>query len=243
MVIGEFLPQIERDTLIQKTQCVAHGTVRGFRDIFQRPFFHFHLLFFHQFPQPSGDRLYGDPAEIISLTAGQDRDRNLIGLRGRQYEDHIGRRFFQRLQKRVESSDRKHVNLVDNIDLVLAFRRRIRHLFPDFPDVVHTVIGRRVDLDHIHGRTCGDRTAGRAFSARIPVHRMFAVHRPGKDLRDSRLSGSSGSAEQIGMPDAVSADLVLQCCHNMILTLYIRKFRRAEFSVQCSIGHVYLLLF
>ena len=53
---------------------------------------------------------------------------------------------------------------------------------------------------------------------------MLTINRFGKDLRNRRLAGSSGAAEQIGMSDTVRQDLVLQCCYDMILPFDILKF-------------------
>ena len=42
------------------------------------------------------------------------------------------RRFFQRFQQRVEGRYGQHVNLVDDVDLVAAARRRELHAVDDF---------------------------------------------------------------------------------------------------------------
>ena len=41
------------------------------------------------------------------------------------------------------------MHFVDDIDPVLPFGGRILDLVPDLPDVLHAVIGGRVDLHHI----------------------------------------------------------------------------------------------
>ena len=157
------------------------------------------------------------------LTSGKDRDRDLVNFRRRQNKDYILRRLFQRLQKRVKRADGKHMHLVDDVHFVLSLRGTIRYLFPDLTDIVHAVIGRRVDLDHIHRRSHRDRTAHRALAAWTSVHRMLAVDRLCKYFRYRCLSCSACSAEQICMPDTVRFDLILQCCDNMILSFYIFK--------------------
>ena len=167
------------------------------------------MLNFHQLLHPVRDGLDADPLEIIVLASRQDRDRYLVHLRGSQDENNILRRLLQRLQQGVERSDGKHVYLVDDIDLVPPLRRTVCDLFPDLTDIVHAVIGRRVDLDHIHGSPRCDRSAHLTFPARASIDRMLAVYRLRKYLRHRRLSRSSCSAEQISMPDTVCLDLIL----------------------------------
>ena len=60
------------------------------------------------------------------------RGQNEFGIRGR---------FFQSLQESVESCRRKHVNLVDDIDLVLTDLRGNAHLLDKASDVFHRVVG------------------------------------------------------------------------------------------------------
>ena len=100
------------------------------------------------------------------------------------------------------------MHLVDDIDLVFTLGGRVGYLVPDLSDVVHAVVGGGVDLYHIHGSACRYRAAGRARSAGIAVHRVFTVHRPGEDLRHGCLTGTSGTAKQVGMSDSVCFDLI-----------------------------------
>ena len=80
---------MKRDTLIQKTQRVAHGAVRSLCDIAQRFLLYLNLFRRDQLLQPSGNSVDGYPPEIISLTPGQDRDRKLMHLRRGKDKDHI----------------------------------------------------------------------------------------------------------------------------------------------------------
>ena len=117
----------------------------------------------------------GDSFEIVALTPRQNRNRDLVGFGSRQDKDHIGRRLFQRFQKRIKSSDGKHMHLIDNVDLVFSCGGRIGDLLPDLTDVVHTVVGCGIDLDDVHGSARSDGLAGRTFPAGISVHGMLTV--------------------------------------------------------------------
>ena len=101
------------------------------------------------------------------------------------------------------------MHFIDDIDLVLSLRRGIGHFLPDLADVVHAVVGSGIDLNDIHGAPGSDRPAGGALPAGAAVRRMLAVHRLRKDLRNGRLAGASGPAEEIGMSHTVRTDLVL----------------------------------
>ena len=100
------------------------------------------------------------------------------------------------------------MHLVDNINLILALRWRIRHFFPNLTDIVNTVVGCRINLDHIHGSLLIDRTAHSTFIAGTAIDRMFAIHCLGKNLGNGSLTGSSCTAKQIGMPDTIHLYLI-----------------------------------
>ena len=78
--------------------------------------------------------------KIISLATRQDCDRNLVRLRRRKNKDDVCRWFLKCLKQRIERSRRKHMYLINDIDLILAFRRAVRDLLPDLTDIVYTVI-------------------------------------------------------------------------------------------------------
>ena len=143
------------------------------------------------------------------LAPRQDRDRYLVHFCGRQDKNNILRGLLQRLQQGVERSDGKHMHLVNDIDLISSLCGPVRDLFPDLADIVYTVVGCGVDLDHVHGSSCRDGPAHLTLPARTPIDRMLTVHCLRKYLRHGRLSRSPCSAEQISMPDTVCPDLIL----------------------------------
>ena len=79
--------------------------------------------------------------------------------------------------------------------------------------------------------SCGNCQTGRTFATRIPIHRVFTVDRFCKYFCHSGLTCTSGSTEQIRMSYTIRVDLILQCCHYMVLPLHIRKLRRTELPV------------
>ena len=127
------------------------------------------------------------------------------------------------------------MNLIDNINLVFPFRRRIGYLLHNLPDIIYTIVGRSINLNHIHAGSCCNRLTNPAFSAGAVLRGVFTVYHLCKYLCDSSLSGPSGACKQICMADTIRPKLILQGGHNMILPLYISKPCRAKLSVKCRV--------
>ncbi len=64
-------------------------------------------------------------------------------------EDRVTRRLFEGLQQRVEGRLGEHVDLVDDVDLVLALVGRIAYLVSQVANVVDAAIAGRVYLDEV----------------------------------------------------------------------------------------------
>ena len=123
------------------------------------------------------------------------------------------------------------MHLVDDVDLVFSLRRRIGYLVDDLTDIVHTVVGSRIDLDDIHAGSRRNRLTNTAFPTGAVLCGVFAVHCFRKNLRHRSLTGTSRSGEQIRMADPVRPQLILQCGHDMILTFDIGKSIRTKLPV------------
>src|SRR5699024_2415318 len=123
------------------------------------------------------------------------------------------------------------MHLVDDIYLIFALNRRVLYLLPDLPDVVHTVVGSGVNLKDIQRTLIVDGLTGRTLVARIAIHRMLAVDRLGKKLRDGCLAGSTRATEKIRVPDSVIKNLIAQGADDGILPLNLIKIVRAPFSI------------
>ena len=158
-------------------------------------------------------------------------------LRRRQNKNQICRRLLQRLEKSIKGARCQHMHLVDNIHLIAPLRRRILHFVNNLTDVVHTVIGRRVNFHDIHRRMRLYRLTHGTCPARTLRAWILAIHRFGKYFGNRRLTGASRPAEQIGMPDTICFYLVAERSHNMLLPFYIRKIFRTVFSIQSLIRH------
>ena len=90
-----------------------------------------------------------DGLEFKALDPRENGGRNLVQFRRRQDKNHILRRFFQSLQKGIEGSHGQHMNLVNDIDLVLGQAGGIGGLVSDVTDFINPVVRGCVNLDDI----------------------------------------------------------------------------------------------
>ena len=161
------------------------------------------------FAKPVLDNLRGKSAEIVSLAAGQNRDRQLVGLRRGKNEDDIGRGLFQGLEQGVEGCVGEHVDFVDDKYTEAPLGGRILHLVDDRANVIDAVVGRGIQFHDIEIGLSRDRAAGRALPAGIAVLLVLTVDRTRKNAGDRRLAGPSRPAEKVTVPDSARYDLVL----------------------------------
>ena len=146
---------------------------------------------------------------MVSMVASRkDGNGNLMRLRGGQDENNIRRRFLQCFQECVERPRRQHMNLIDNVHFIFSLRRTIRNFLPDLPYIVHSVVGRGIDLNHIHGCAVLNTSAHITLIAWIAIHRMFTVDRLGQNLSHRRLPGPTRTAEQVRVADPVGFNLI-----------------------------------
>jgi len=98
-----------------------------------------------------------------------------MGFSGGKDEFYMGRRFFQRLEKRVEGVRGQHVDFIDDEDFETTARREIFDTFPEFTDVLDTGVGSPVDLENVHGITSCYLKAGRTDIARLMNRPFFTL--------------------------------------------------------------------
>src|SRR6476659_7828352 len=97
--------------------------------------------------------------QIESLATAEDGCQDFLWLGRSKNKFHMIRRLFQRLQKRIEGLRRKHVDLVDEIDFVTPFGRRIPNVLAQLAHVLDAVVACAVDLDHVEAVAAGDLAA------------------------------------------------------------------------------------
>ena len=191
----------------------------------------------HRLTQSPRDLVRRDTPEIKALAAAEDRRRELLGLRRRQDKADMGRGLLQRLQQRVKGRGGQHVHLVDDINLEFPVLGRIFDRLPQVADFIHTVVGGRVDLHHIHGFLRQQTAAAFTLPAGIAVHRLLTVDGAGHDLRGGRFARAAAATEQVRMSDAPRGDLVAQRRHDGLLRNHGREIRGPPLAVKGLISH------
>ena len=131
---------MERYALIKKRESISHGSVAHPGQISECLIFYFKTLFLTDVFQSVLNGIYRDPVKIISLAPGQDSGKDLLWICRCEYEDHIFRRLFQRLKKRIKSLRRDHMRLVYDVDLVPADSRRIRYFLDNGTHILNAVV-------------------------------------------------------------------------------------------------------
>ena len=109
--------------LLQRGKRVAHAALGMARHDGERLVVVIEALLLAHVGQAMLDILVADTVEIEALAAREDGLQNLLRVGGAQHKDHVRRRLLERLEQRVERRRREHVDLVDDIDLVLATHR------------------------------------------------------------------------------------------------------------------------
>ena len=226
--------------LVHRTGCrrtvehgkrVSHGAVRQPSDQACRTFGQRNALTCRNIQQPAGNILRTDPAEIEPLTARQNGRRYLVQLGGSQNEQNVLRRLLECFEQRIERTDGQHVYLVDDEHTLADLCRRVARLIAQVADIVHTVVGRRVNLGHVQHRAVQNAAARRTLVARIAVHRMLAVDCAREDLRTGGLAGAARACKQICMAQTSGLQLRAQRVCDMLLPDHIRKRLRPPFAV------------
>ncbi len=127
------------------------------------------------------------------------------------------RRLLERLQQRIERVGRQLMDLVDDVDLVAAARRRVLDVLPDGPHVVDLAIRRRVDFDDVHKRPGLGLDAHRACAARLGARPFRTQQRLGEQARGRRLADATRPGEEVGVGDAAGDERVLQRPRDRVL--------------------------
>src|SRR3954471_23829696 len=107
----------ETDQLIEGGFGISHSAVGPASNGMQGRFVDLHLFQPGDLLKVLDDQGNRYASKVKALAAGKDRRQDLLWLGRCKHELYVGRRLFQRFQKRVERLFRQHVNFVDNVDL------------------------------------------------------------------------------------------------------------------------------
>ena len=123
------------------------------------------------------------------------------------------------------------MHLVNDIHALSHLAGGIDGIVTQIADIVDTVVGGRIDLQHIHTGARIDGSASLADIAGIAVVRIQAVDRLGKDLGAARLTRTPGARKQIRMAHVTGKQLRLQRLGHSTLPHNIIESLRPIFTI------------
>ncbi|CAB3914756.1 hypothetical protein LMG3481_04973 [Achromobacter deleyi] len=235
-VFGEIAGAVG-DGLIGQGQRVAHGTRRGLADETQRGDFKAHLLFTQHRLQVAHDGVGRHLLQVELQAARQHRDRNLLRVGGGENEFDVRRRFFQRLEHRVERVPGQHVHFVDHVDLEAARARRVDGLLQQLGHFLDAAVGRRVQLEVVDEPPGIDLGTRATDAAGLRGDAGFTVEGFGQDARQRGLADAAGAGEQPGMVQALGVERMRQRAHHVILSHEGFERSRPPLAGQYQISH------
>ena len=181
--------------------------------------------------QPLGDPHSRDALEGKLLAAAADGGQHLVGLCGGQNKHQVGRRLLQNLQQGVPGLGGKHVGLVNDVHPLADGGGGIYRLVPQSTDLVHSVVGSGVQLQHVQDGAVLDAQTGGTGIAGVAVLGIFAVYRPGQNFGAGGLACSPGAGEQVGVGQPSGRRLALQGVGDVLLTHHVVEGAGPPFSI------------
>ena len=224
--------RFHRGALVEQRKAVAHAAVGKAAQKLRRIRREVDPLLLRNIGEALGNRIAVKPPEAVTLTAGQNRGKHFVEFRRRKDKHEVLRRLFQNFQQRVERRFGEHMHLVNDVHALAHRSRREDRLVAQHAHIVHAVIGRRVQLDHVENGAVLYTAAGVALVAGIPVHRMLAVNRFGENARAGRFARAAGADKKIGVAKPSGTHLGLERFGDERLPHHIVKGFRPVFPVQ-----------
>ena len=178
-----------------------------------------------------------DAPQIEPLAPAQNRRQHLLHIRRRHQKLRVRRRLLQRLQQRIKCRRREHVHLVDDVDLELPARRRKPHILPQLTHLLHAVVARTVDLDHIQRTPLRDFPANIILRIEIRPRPVRRIQRHRKDSRRRSLPRPARPHKNVRMRDTILLDGIAQRLRDVLLTEDIIKLLRAIFACEDRVTH------
>ena len=209
--------------LVKVGETVTHGTVGLFGKDVEGFVGSLDAFLFANVAEAAADLVYGQALEVKTLHTAQNRLRNLVDFGRCKNENHVGRRFFERLEESVEGACREHVDFVDDEDLVLADDGRVLHTFNHIADVVDAGVGGRIYFVDVHRVSAGDILAAVALPTRVQRVIALAVERAGEDAGASSLAHTTGAGKKECMMETTALNGVLESLCDMFLTDHIAE--------------------
>jgi hypothetical protein len=156
--------------------------------------------------------------QIKALAAAENSGKNFVWLGSGENKNDVRRRFFQRLEQRIEGLLSEHVDFVDDVDLVFATNRSEPDIFPEFSNLIDAVVAGAINFQNVQTDSLRDFPTGITYTAWCDSGPVNAVQRFSEDTGSRGFAGSPWTNEQIGVSKSLLHDSVLERAHDVVLT-------------------------
>ncbi|MCY1412445.1 hypothetical protein D9M71_278520 [compost metagenome] len=236
-VCGQHLALAKGDGLVGQAHGIAHRAVGGAAQQPQGVVFERHVLDAQHMAQVLDHSLGGHVLQGELQATGQNGRRQLLRVRRRQDELHIGRRLFQGLEQGIERVSGQHVHFVDQVDLEAPAARCVLHVVEQLAGILDLGPARGVDFDQVDEAPLVDLTAHRTGTARRGSNPGFTVHAFGDDPRNGGLAHPTGTGEQVGVVQTLVVQRIDQGLEHMGLADHFAERARTPFTCKNLITH------
>ena len=192
--------------LFQERLAIAHGSRRASCDQFERVLVGLRSLVGADEFQPSEDLIGMDRWKIVTLATGQDGDRNFIWIGRAEDKLDVPWGLFKRLEQRVECLRCKHVNFVDNVDLVRRASRTDRCVRTQLANLIDPAIACTVDFNHVHVIARIDRQGDLGLRIEVPFSVGRCIESFGENPSGTGLTHPPCSGKKVSMSDPMGLD-------------------------------------
>src|SRR5258708_5275741 len=148
-------------------------------------------------------------------------------------------RLLKGLEQRIERRRRKHVNLINDVDLEAGRGRDVLARFAQLPYLFDAVVAGAVYLENIKGADLGDFLGTLIVFIEIHLRTASAIKAFGEDAGNRGLAGAARPAEKVRMSDAFLLDGVGQRLGDVFLAHDLVETLWAVFSRNYLISHLF----
>ena len=173
----------------------------------------------------------------MTLATGKNSYRYFMRFGGGKHEQDMRGWFFQCLQQGVEGGHTEHVNFVDDINFKRAAGGHIFDIFPQFPDLIDTVIGCTVDFKNVGPMPAGNLFARSASITRHGSWPLRTIHGLGQYSGNGCFTRAARTGKQDRMGDSIRRNRVGQRSSDMGLFDDLLKGLRTVLACKNKIGH------
>ena len=144
-----------------------------------------------------------------------------MGFGGSQNKNNMRGWFLEGLEESVRGAGTKHVDFVDDVDLVACLVGCIVDLLTETADIVDASVAGSVNFDDIQSAALGYCLTHGAGIAGFTVAIGETIYRLSQNARGAGLAGSPRATKKIGMRYTAAAESIEQClCYRFLANYF-----------------------